>query len=314
MNTILRRLGFLLITLVLSSLIVFLVCSWLPGDPASVLLGTQATPKAVADLRAQLGTDRPVIVQYGDWAKGLLHGQFGDSYVSKLPVWPQIRERLAVTGSLCLIGTVFAVVIAVPTGVYAALKRRRPSGALVSGLSQLGLAIPAFWAGILLSFLFAVTFRILPPGGYVPLNVDAGRWLSHLILPGLSLGLVQGAVLSRYVRSAVVDVLREDYLRTARAQGQTLAGALWRHGPRNAAIPVVTVFGLQLATLLVGAIVVESVFTMPGLGSLLLQAVGNRDLILVEGTVMILVSAVLVINFLVDLLYVVLDPRLRSNR
>jgi peptide/nickel transport system permease protein len=307
-----RRLAILLVTLFVASVVIFAVCSWIPGDPATTLLGTEATPKAVRQLQHQLGTDRPIVRQYGSWLGGLVRGHFGTSYITRQPVWPQIRSRLGVTGSLVLVGMIFALLISIPLGAFAAIRQRRASGVVVSGLSQLGLAIPAFWVGILLSFFFSVKLDVLPPGGYVPVAQDPAEWFRHLILPGISLALVQGAVLSRYVRGAVLDVLGEDYIRTARAGGATFTNALWRHGARNAAIPVITVLGLQLATLLVGAIVIESVFTMPGLGLMLLQAVGNRDLILVEGTVMILVAAVLVVNFVVDLLYLAIDPRLRS--
>lgn len=309
-----RRLAILVVTLAVASLVIFLLCGWLPGDAAAALLGTEATPSALAQLRHELGTDRPILVQYLSWLGGLVRGSFGTSYVTQLDVWPQIEQRIAVTLSLIGVGMLFAVLIAVPLGVFAAIRHRRVSGAVVSGISQLGLAVPAFWAGILLSFLFAVQLRWLPAGGYTPFAEDPVEWVRHLLLPALSLALVQGAVLSRYVRSAVLEVMREDYIRTARATGRTLSGALWRHGLRNGAIPVVTVLGLQLATLLVGAIVVESVFTLPGLGLMLLHAVGNRDLMLVAGTVMVLVGFVLIVNFLVDLLYVGLDPRLRRAR
>jgi len=309
-----RRLGFLVLTLAVASVVIFAVCAWIPGDPATTLLGTQATPAAVHQLRHQLGTDRPLTSQYGSWIKSLFTGDLGTSYVTKLQVWPQIQPRLGVTFSLVLVGMVLALLIAVPVGIFAAVRHRQVSGVVVSGLSQIGLALPAFWIGILLAFVFSVKLDILPPGGYVSFRQDPVEWLRHLVLPGISLALVQGAVLSRYVRGAVLDVMNEDYIRTARAGGATFAKALWRHGLRNAAIPVVTVLGLQLATLLIGAIVIESVFTMPGLGLMLLQAVGNRDLVLVEGTVMILVAAVLVLNFLVDLLYLLIDPRLRSSR
>jgi peptide/nickel transport system permease protein len=309
-----RRLGFLVLTLAVASVVIFAVCAWIPGDPATTLLGTQATPAAVHQLRHQLGTDRPLTAQYGSWIKSLFTGDLGTSYVTKLQVWPQIQPRLGVTFSLVLVGMVLALLIAVPVGIFAAVRHRQASGVVVSGLSQIGLALPAFWIGILLAFVFSVKLDILPPGGYVSFRQDPVEWLRHLVLPGISLALAQGAVLSRYVRGAVLDVMNEDYIRTARAGGATFAKALWRHGLRNAAIPVVTVLGLQLATLLIGAIVIESVFTMPGLGLMLLQAVGNRDLVLVEGTVMILVAAVLILNFLVDLLYLLIDPRLRSSR
>jgi peptide/nickel transport system permease protein len=194
-----------------------------------------------------------------------------------------------------------------------AARHRRISGLILSAISQLGVAVPAFLAGILLITIFAVKLGWLPANGWTPPAQDPGMFVRQLILPALSLGLVQGAVLTRYVRSAVLDVLREDYLRTARAKGLKPFPALWRHGMRNAAVPVVTVLGLQLATLLIGAVVVERVFVIPGLGSLLLDGVSNRDLLLVQDVVMLLVVAVLVVNFVVDLLYLALDPRLRGG-
>jgi peptide/nickel transport system permease protein len=307
-----RRSGVLLLSLAVASVLVFLLCAVLPGDPARVLLGVRGTPASVAALRHTLGVDRPLVVQYLDWAGGLLRGDFGTSYVSKVDVGQQIIQRLGVTLSLVLLATVLAMLIAVPLGAAAALRHRRASGVVISVLSQLGIAVPAFWAGILISFVFAVKLRWLPANGYVPLAEDPVQWLRHLVLPVVALAVVQGAVLMRYVRSAVLEVMREDFMRTARAIGMTTGQALRRHGWRNAAIPVVTVLGLQLATLLVGAIIVESVFTLPGLGQMLLGAVADRDLLLVQGTVMVLVAAVLVVNYLVDLSYLVLDPRLRQ--
>jgi peptide/nickel transport system permease protein len=297
-----------------ASVAVFAFMAVLPGDPAAIALGVNATPTAIAAKRAEFGTDRPLTVQFMDWVSGLPTGDFGLSYVSGDRIGPQIADRLGVTLWLVLFGMLIAIVVAVPLGSAAAVRHRSVSGLLLSGLSQVGVAVPAFLAGILLVFLFAVTWQVLPSGGYTPLTEDPVAWSQQLLLPSLSLGLVQGAVLSRYVRSAVLDILREDYIRTARAKGMGLYRALWSHGARNAAIPVVTVLGLQLATLLIGAVVVERVFTLPGLGSLLLDGVANRDLLLVQGTVMVLVVAVLAINFLVDVLYVVLDPRVRGAR
>lgn len=306
------RAAVLVVGTAVASVVVFAFMAVLPGDPARIALGVNATEEAVVAKRAEFGTDRPKIIQYLDWVSGLPSGDFGISYVTAEPIGPQIVDRLGVTFWLVLFGMLIAIAAAVPLGTAAAVRHRSVGGLLLSGLSQIGVAIPAFLAGILLVFLFAVTWRALPSGGYTPLLADPGAWFRHLLLPSLSLGLVQGAVLSRYVRSAVLDVMREDYIRTARAKGMGLYRALWKHGARNAAIPVVTVLGLQLATLLVGAVVVERVFTLPGLGSLLLDGVANRDLLLVQGTVMVLVVAVLAINFLVDVLYAVLDPRLRG--
>ncbi|HLT61058.1 MAG TPA: ABC transporter permease [Microlunatus sp.] len=309
-----KRVAVLVLSTFAATVIVFAFLAVLPGDPAEIALGVNATPEAVAALRARFGTDRPLPVQYLDWVTGLLVGDFGTSYVSDAPLTPMIMDRLGVTCWLVLFGMIVALLIAVPLGTVAAVRHRKVSGLLLSGLSQAGIAVPAFVAGIALLYLFAVILRVLPSGGYVVPARDPIGFLSHLLLPALSLGLIQGAVISRYVRSAVLDVLREDFLRTARAKGMGLYRALLRHGARNAAIGVITVLGLQLATLLIGAVVIERVFAIPGLGSLLLDGVANRDLLLVQGTVMVLVVAVLVINFLVDLAYLVLDPRLREPR
>ncbi|WP_157252130.1 ABC transporter permease [Nonomuraea typhae] len=309
-----KRLAVLLASTAAAGVAVFAFMGLLPGDPAEIALGVNATPEAVAALRRQFGTDRPPLVQFFDWFGGLAGGDFGTSYVTSSPIGPQISERLAVTAVLVLGGMVIAVLVAVPAGTFAAVHHRNPLGAAISAISQVGIAVPAFLAGILLVFVFAVQAQALPSGGYVPFSEDPAQWLLSLLLPWSSLGLVQGAVLTRYVRSSVLDVMREDYLRTARAKGRGRMGALWRHGLRNASIPVVTVLGLQLATLLIGAVVVERVFVIPGLGDLLLNGVAARDLLLVQGVVMVLVVAVLLINFLVDVAYAALDPRLRGAR
>jgi peptide/nickel transport system permease protein len=309
----LRRTLVLVLTLVLASWVVFAFMALLPGDPAEVALGLGATPEAVAATRQRFGTDRPALVQYWDWVSGLPAGDFGRSYVSDALIGPQIGDRLQVTLWLVVTATVLSLLGAVPLGVLAAVRHRQVSGALLSGISQVAVAVPSFLAGILLISLFAVQLGWLPSGGWTVPAEDPVQFLRRLALPALSLALVQGAVLTRYVRSAVLEVLREDYLRTARAKGLTAPRALARHGLRNAAVPVVTVLGLQLATLLVGAVVVERVFVLPGLGSLLLDGTANRDLLLVQGVVMVLVVAVLLVNYLVDVLYTVLDPRLRAS-
>lgn len=308
-----ERTAVLLVSLGVSSVLVFGFMAVLPGDPARVALGVNASDEAVAELRRQFGLDRPLPTQYVDWLGGLLRGDLGTSYVSKAEIGPQVFDRLQVTLLLVVAGMLIALVLAVPAGTVMAARHRRLSGVALSALSQVGVAVPAFLAGILLIMVFAVKLGWLPANGWTPPAEDPAQFLRQLILPALSLGLVQGAVLTRYVRSAVLDVLREDYLRTARAKGLRPFPALWRHGLRNAAVPVVTVLGLQLATLLIGAVVVERVFVIPGLGSLLLDGVSQRDLILVQDVVMVLVIAVLLVNFLVDLLYVALDPRLRTG-
>lgn len=310
----LRRTAIFIVSAAVATVVVFGFMAVLPGDPAQIALGVQATPQAVAETRARFGTDRPLVVQYADWVSGLPVGNFGRSYVTGDLIGPRIVNRLQVTLWLVVVATLIAIVIAFPLGIVSAVRHRRLSGVVLSGLSQVGVAIPSFLAGILLVVVFAVHLRLLPSGGWTPPAQDPVMFLKQLLLPALSLGIVQGAVLTRYVRSSVLDVLREDYLRTARAKGLGPYRALVRHGLRNAAIPVVTVLGLQLATLLIGAVVVERVFVIPGLGSLLLDGVANRDLLLVQGVVMVLVVAVLLVNYIVDLLYSVLDPRLRRAR
>ena len=309
----LERIAALAASLAVSSILVFGFMAVLPGDPARVALGVNASDAAVAVMRTDFGLGRPLVSQYFSWVGGMLRFNLGDSYISRAPIGPQIADRLQV--SLWLVGTsmLIAVVIAVPVGSIMAVWHRRISGLLLSAASQVGVAIPAFLAGILLITVFAVHLGWLPANGWTPPAEDPEMFLKQLALPALSLGLVQGAVLTRYVRSSVLEILREDFLRTARAKGLRPMQALVRHGLRNASVPVVTVLGLQLATLLVGAVVVERVFVIPGLGSLLLDAVANRDLILVQDVVMILVVAVLVVNFVVDLLYVAIDPRMRTQ-
>ncbi len=308
----LTRMGVLLISLAVSSVLVFGFMSVLPGDPAQVALGVNASPEAVAQMRHRFGLDRPLTQQYVDWVSGLLHFDLGDSYISHAAIGPQISDRLQVTLWLVVTAMVIAIIIALPLGTIMAVRHQRLSGLILTGLSQVGMAIPAFLAGILLITVFAVKLGWLPANGWTPPAQDPVMFVKQLILPALSLGLVQGAMLTRYVRSSVLEVLREDYLRTARAKGLRPMQALRRHGLRNAAVPVVTVLALQLVTLLIGAIVVERVFVIPGLGSLLLDSVANRDLIVVADVVMLLVFAVLVVNFLVDVLYMVIDPRMRE--
>jgi peptide/nickel transport system permease protein len=308
----LRRAAILLASAAAASVLVFGFMSVLPGDPAEIALGVNATPEAVASLRAEFGTDRPLYAQYLDWAGGLLRWDFGESYVSNAAVGPQIADRLAVTAWLVGAAVLVALLIAIPLGTLSALRHRRFTGLLVSGLSQLGIAVPAFVMGIALIFVFAIKLGLVPSGGWTP-PTEPGKFLSQLVLPALSLGLIQGAMLTRYVRSAILEVLREDYMRTARAKGASPVRTLLRHGLRNASIPVVTVLGLHMTTLLIGSVVIERVFVIPGLGSLLLDAVANRDLLLVQGVVMLLVVAALAVNFVVDVLYVLLDPRLRGS-
>jgi peptide/nickel transport system permease protein len=308
-----RRLVIFAISLFVASVLVFLVLSVLPGDPAQAMLGTQATPEALHQLRHQLGLDRPLYVQYLDWARGFVHGDFGISATTQQPIAPLIRSQLEVTAPLALLSLFLALAIALPTGVVAALRQHRLSGTSISAASQIGIAIPEFWAGILLITVVSVDLGWLPAGSFPGWSESVGGSLEHLILPVIALALVQAAVLTRFVRSAVLEVLREDFMRTARAGGLTRGAALRRHGLRNAASPIVTLLGLQIAGLLAGAVVIERVFSLPGLGAALLRAIDDRDTLLVQDIVMLLTATVLVVNLLVDLSYRVLDPRLRGT-
>ena len=301
------------VTYVAATVLVFLFMRTIPGDPAQIALGVNATPELLAQTRAEFGTDRPLIVQYFDWALGLPFGDFGISYVTRQDISPLVLDRVQVSLILVVLAMIVALLIAIPFGTYAAVKHRNPSGIVISGISQLGVAVPNFLAGILLVVVFAVGLGWFPANGWTPPGEDFGDFLSRVFLPVLALASVQGAILTRYVRSAVMEVMSEDYLRTARAKGLGKLEALVKHGLRNASIPVLTVTSVQLAALIIGAVVIERVFVIHGLGSMLLDAVGNRDLLTVQSVVMVLVAITLIINLVVDVLYTVLDPRIRKK-
>lgn len=291
----------------------FWLLSVLPGDPAVRILGTQATPESVERLRHDLGIDRSTRAQYLDWVSGAVVGDLGTSYVTQEEIGPQIGNRLQVTFPLAALAMLLATVVAVPAGVLAAARHRRFGDTAISILSQIGISIPAFWAGLLLTTFVAVKWGLLPASGFPGWDESVAESFRSLVLPVVSLAMVQGAILTRYVRSAVIQVMREDYIRTARAKGLTTWSALWRHGLQNAAIPILTVLGLQFAALLAGAVVIENVFVLPGLGRMLVQAIERRDLLLVQGTTLVITAAILTINLLVDITYNVIDPRLRQR-
>lgn len=307
-----RRAAIFILTLIASSVVVFGLMAALPGDPARVALGLDATPASVAALRHEFGLDQPLPIRFLEWWRSLVTLDFGQSYVTHADIGSEIADRIPVTLILVGAALIIAMIIAVPMGTVMAVRHRKLSGVVLSAASQIGVAVPTFLAGILLVALFAVGLGWLPANGWTDPDVDFIMFLKQLTLPALALGLVQGAIMARYVRSSILDVQRQDYIRTARAKGLPPSKALVRHGMRNAAIPVVTVLALQLAYLLIGAVVVERVFVIPGLGSLLIDSVSIRDLNVVQDIVMLLVAAVLLINFLVDVLYDVIDPRLRA--
>ncbi len=307
-----KKLFGLLATLLAASLVVFLVLEVLPGDPAAIILGVGAREDTLAALRAQMGLDEPAWWRYLSWLGGLASGELGRSYTYDVPVAELVRERLAVSLPLALLAIALSAALAIPLGVLAAARRNRPTDLLVSGLAQIGIAIPNFWFAILLILLFAVGLSWLPAGGFAGWEAGVGPALASLILPTVALALPQAAILTRVTRSAMLEVLEEDYLRTARAKGLSPRARLWRHALPNAMIPVVTIMGLQFSFLLAGTVIIENVFTLPGLGRLLFQAIAQRDLVVVRDLVILLSGAVVVINFAVDLLYGALDPRLRG--
>ncbi|RDI60335.1 ABC transporter permease [Nocardia pseudobrasiliensis] len=310
----LRRAGLLVLSLALASALIFALLRLLPGDVATTIGGAQATPAQVDAIRAGLGLNRPLHEQYLSWVGGLFHGDFGRSQLNGTSVGSELALKLAVTGPLIIGSLLVAFTVAVPLGAWSAMRHRSRIGGLMNALSQIGIAVPALWLAMLLILVFAVELKLLPAQGF-PVDRwghpgDAAR---SLVLPCVTLGLVEGAVLFRFVRSATMGVLYSDYLRTARAKGLPWAQALVRHGFRNAALPVVSVLGLQSATLIVGAVVIERVFTLPGVGSMLLSDVANRDLVKVQGEMLLLIAAILVIGFVVDLIHRLIDPRLEAR-
>ena len=299
--------------LVVASVLIFATLRLLPGDVAQAIAGTTGSPAQVAALREQLGLDRPIAAQYLDWAGGLLRLDLGESLVTGSPVAGEIAEKLGVTLPLAGLSLVFGLLVGVPAGVWAAARHRRPVGLVVGVGSQLLAAVPAVWLGMLLIALFAVTLGWLPTQGW-PLDgwQDPGRALRSLVLPALTIGIIEGAVLLRFTRSAAIGALDQDYVRAAAAKGMTLDRALLRHGLPNVMLSVVSVLGLQVVGLVVGAVVVEQLFTLPGLGRMLVTDVGRRDLTKVQGELMTLTAIVLFVGLLVDVAHRRLDPRLRE--
>jgi len=306
-----RRVLYSLIVLVGVTVVVFALVHLVPGDPVRIALGTRYSPEAYETLRSASGLDRPIVTQFFGYVGSALTGDLGVSFRNGDPVTVTLMERLPATLSLGLAGIVIALAIALPAGTYSALREGRLSDAIVRVTSQFGVSVPDFWMGILLIALFSTTLGWLPTSGYRPLFSDPGGWLRHIILPALTVGVVAAAIMTRYVRAAVLEVAAMSYVRTARSKGLPPRVVTFRHTVRNALVPILTITGIQLATLLGGVIVVEVVFAWPGLGRLVYNSVAARDYPVIQGAVLLIAVLFLAINLLVDVLYAVVDPRIR---
>ena len=309
----LKRFATFVATLLVASAVIFAVLDILPGNAAEVMLGDTATPETLKALSAKLGLDQPPLQRYAAWLKGLATWELGNSISYDTPITQLVAERLVVTVPLALMAMLLTTAMALSLGLYAASRHNRAGDVGVMVASQLGIAVPNFWFAILLILLFAVKLQWFSAGGFTDWSEDPWEALMSLVLPAIALAVVQAAILTRITRSAVLDVLREDFVRTARAKGLSQRAVLWRHVLRNAFVPVLPVMGLQFANLLTGTIVIENVFSLPGLGRLVFQAIANRDLGVVRNVVMLLAASVIVINLVVDVLYAVVDPRLKVS-
>lgn len=306
-----KRFIALILTLLLVSVVIFVVMRIIPGDPAQIILGLQATPEAVEALRAKLGLNQPLAVQYLSWIGAMIRGDMGESINYGVPITDLVVQRLAVTGPLTLLAVLFSVAISIPLGIYASTHQNRPGDYGVMIFSQVGLAIPAFWAGLLLILLFAVHLKWFASGGFPGWSRSFWGSMQSLLLPAVALGLIRAAILARLTRSSLLEVLREDYIQTARSKGLAEQIVIYKHAFRNAVIPVLTILGLQIGQLMAGAIIIEQVFFLPGLGRLVYLAINQRDLPVVQAIVLFIACVIVIVNFLVDLTYAALDPRIR---
>ena len=312
-NYFFRRLFTFVLSLALASIVIFSLVEIAPGDPASFMLGINAQADTIAALRAELGLDQPKLSRYLAWISGMLTGDFGISYTYRTNVIEMVGDRLWVSLPLALYALLLSTVIALPTGIYAAAKRGKAGDFTVISATQIGIAIPNFWFAIILVGIFAIKLQWFSAGGFSGWQNGMLNGIASLTLPAIALALPQAAILSRIMRSALIETLGEDYIRTARAKGLSSWQTIWAHALRNALIPVLTIIGLQFSFLLAGAIIIEQVFYLPGLGRLVFQAITQRDLIVVESVVMLLVFAVILVNFIVDIAYMLVDPRLRQD-
>ena len=308
-----KRVATLFFTLLFASIVIFVSLEIIPGDPASYMLGINAQEDTLLALKKELGLDKPKFERYVLWVKGMLAGDFGVSYTYRSPVIEMVAERLWVSLPLAIYALLLSTIIALPVGIFAAANRGKLSDFSIMGITQIGIAIPNFWFAMLLVYLFAIILRWFSAGGFSGWEVGIILGLKSLTLPAIALALPQASILARVMRSSLIDTLNEDFMKTARAKGLSFNKALIRHGLRNALIPVLTIIGLQFSFLMAGAIIIENVFFLPGLGRLIFQSIAQRDIIVVESVIMLLVFSVVLVTFLVDIAYVIVDPRLRSS-
>ncbi len=301
------------LTLFIAALAIFLLLDILPGDPARFILGINASTQSVEILREQMGLNLPIWQRFFSWIGGIMVGDFGISHSQATPVLELIKERLAVSFPLAIFAMIISIIFGLPIGIFAARRRGKFSDSFFMTLAQIGVAIPSFWFGMLLVLLFSVKLGWLPTGGFISWQEDFFVSLKSLILPSFALALPQAAILARVMRTALVDVSNADYIRTAQAKGLTKGQAILRHGVQNAMLPVLTILGLQFAFLIAGTIIIENVFYLPGLGKLIFTAISERDLILVRGALIVLIMAVTFTMLVTDLLYALIDPRLRTR-
>ena len=308
------RLISLSLSLIAASVVIFSVIEIIPGDPASFMLGINAQPDTIAALRDQLGLNGSIFSRYFNWISGMLTGDFGISYTYRVPVSELIMARVWISLPLAIYALAISTLIAFPVGLIAAANRGRPVDLTIMGTTQLGVAIPNFWFAMILVLIFAINLRWFSAGGFPGWDQGVLLSIKSLTLPAIALALPQASILARIMRSSILDTLDQDYVRTARAKGLTRSQAIWRHALKNAMIPVLTIIGMQFSFLMAGAIIIENVFFLPGLGRLIFQGITQRDLIVVESVVMLLVFAVITVTFIVDITYAAVDPRLRRKQ
>ncbi len=307
---VLQRLISALVVVLGLTFVVFMIMQIVPGDPARVILGPYASDESVLGLRERLGLNRPFLEQYLSWLGGVAQGDFGQSLLNSQEVAPQLWGRVGPTFELALVSLLVGLAIAFPAGVIAALKPGSALDIVVTLFSQIGVCVPTFWMGILLVIVVSLNLKLLPPSGYTPLAEDPGDWLAHILLPAFTAGFVSASIQMRFIRSAMLDVLSANYVQTARAKGLAERAVILRHALRNALINIVTIIGLQITALFSGIVIVEVVFSWPGLGRLALNAVLERDYPLLQGAVFVVALMVTLVNLIVDLMYFFLDPRI----